>query len=719
MTTNKELLKLAKGYLGNGGAVFRKHCHLGSGDPYCCAYVRYIFDEGGLSKLFYGGKIVTYCPTAYAWCQANLAQIPPIIAQAMDVIFFDWQPNGRPDHIGFVEEHVSPLVIKTLEGNTSAKVNGKTVSGIVAEKDRNTVYVQGIFRPLYDPPKKLEKAELKEDGNFSWKSVYMLQIALGISKPTGILTKDTVKALQKKVGTAADGSWLKKTCLAVNKWTGHSKTATFDVGSVKALQRKINAVVFKETSTKPPETSTSDDDTSTLPLKCIDVSYWQGKITEDNWKKIKKSCKYAIIRASYTSQKKFTLSKDSTFGTNYVNAKSAGLTVGVYHYSQAITVDEAKAEAEYLCDILKDFTAPTFWVVCDYEFGGRLNSKIGKKASAIANAFCEVVEQHGYKACIYANLTMLNKYLTEPKYPVWIAQYNSTCSYKKEKVMWQYTSSGKVDGISGKVDLSHVYAVPVPVVEKKGYEGTFPTANNNIKIVNGMCYRMCYPYGTPQKKYTYADGKPREAYAKGIDEAFPNHMSWSNKKQRVGACCDMLPGTVLRLIGIPSPKHLKDQVKELPKMTDKLKDNGHYKANEFVLGDFVQRFKSTGHGHTWFVCELINGEKYVANAHYRKLEGAYAVMDAKPSTVDTSKYASYHCFTILGAIRTWYEKGDYGYDVLYIQKFLNWYGIQVTEDGDFGPKLEAAVEKYQKARDLTVDGKVGAKTIEDMKKVLR
>lgn len=187
------------------------------------------------------------------------------------------------------------------------------------------------------------------------------------------------------------------------------------------------------------------------------MSYWQGKISTANWEKISKTCGYAICRASYTSQTSFKLSQDSTFSVNYTNAKHAGMKVGAYHYSQATSVAEAKKEAEYICNILKNFTKPTFYVVCDFEYGGRLNSKIGKKASDIANAFCDVVKAHGYDPCIYANTSTLNTNLTNPKYPVWVAQYASSCTYKGSKVMWQYTSSGKVDGVSGRVDLSHVY----------------------------------------------------------------------------------------------------------------------------------------------------------------------------------------------------------------------------------------------------------------------
>ena len=79
-----------------------------------------------------------------------------------------------------------------------------------------------------------------------------------------------------------------------------------------------------------------------------------------------------------------------------------------------------------------------------------MNSKIGKKASDIANAFCDVVKAHGYQPCIYANTSTLNTALTKPKYPVWVAQYASSCTYKR-------ANKGKVDGINGNVDLSYVY----------------------------------------------------------------------------------------------------------------------------------------------------------------------------------------------------------------------------------------------------------------------
>ena len=247
------------------------------------------------------------------------------------------------------------------------------------------------------------------------------------------------------------------------------------------------------------------------------------------------------------------------------------------------------------------------------------------------------------------------------------------------------------------------------------YTGKLPTHNTNAKIINGLAYRYCYPYGTPSKTYKFSTGKPKPEYKKGIDEAFPKHNEWSNKRQRVGACCDVLTAIELIHVGVKVKKDLKDQLVDMPKMTKQLKSNGHYKASDFKLGDIVQRGRKDKSGHTYTICELVNGKKYIANAHYKHLKGCYAVMDAKVKTENPKKWKYYKCYTVLGAIRTTYHKGDYGYDVLYIQKFLNWAGIKCTADGDFGEKTKAALETFQKKVGLKADGIWGDKTQEKAK----
>ena len=245
MTTYNQVLTVAKSHLNHTGSHARSFCGLGKGQPYCCAFVRMCTSKAGGAKLFYDGKMVTYCPNAIKWCKAHLAEVPFYLAMPMDFIFFDWQPNGTPDHIGFVLEKIDSKHIKTLEGNT----NG----GKVATKNRSG-YVQGVFRPLYTPNKSLTKGKLSVDGDFGYHSIYMLQTALGL-KADGILKKSDVKALQKKVGAVADGAWGKKTSLKVQKWCSAKQDGDFYKNSVKALQKKINAINYPASKTTVKKTT--------------------------------------------------------------------------------------------------------------------------------------------------------------------------------------------------------------------------------------------------------------------------------------------------------------------------------------------------------------------------------------------------------------------------------------------------------------------------------
>ena len=231
---NVELLKLAQAHLGQGGAVFNRYCN--SSGAWCCAFVTYIFHEGNDSPLFYGGKKVVYCPTAIKWASANLAMIPAYLALPMDIVFFDWNHNGLPDHIGFIRERKNCDEVYTIEGNT----NG----GIVAQKTRTVGYIQGIYRPHF--PAKFDASKpLVIDGLFGYNSIAVLQKALGVAVD-GILGKGTVKALQKWAGVAQDGAWGKNTSKAIQKKLGVTADGLFGKESCKALQRWANAQVFPQ-----------------------------------------------------------------------------------------------------------------------------------------------------------------------------------------------------------------------------------------------------------------------------------------------------------------------------------------------------------------------------------------------------------------------------------------------------------------------------------------
>lgn len=225
------------------------------------------------------------------------------------------------------------------------------------------------------------------------------------------------------------------------------------------------------------------DKTVTVTTNCIDISAYQGVISVDTFKKMKSDIPYCIIRSGYTSQSKFKMYEDKCFKKNIVNAHKAGMGIGIYHYSQATTVEEARKEAQFVLKTIAKYKSYiTLPVAFDWEFGGRLSASKAKsngktKNGKICNAFCSIINSAGYIAMVYANLSTLNNYLPDDLYKswkIWVAQYNTTCDYKHKYYLWQYTSSAKVSGISGNVDMSKTYPVEKTSKGEK-YTGTFPT----------------------------------------------------------------------------------------------------------------------------------------------------------------------------------------------------------------------------------------------------
>ena len=247
MKSNTEQLAIAKKYVGYGGSKFRKFCGLPSGSAWCDAYVTTIFAEAGNASLFCNGTKQTYCPTTIKWCLKNLASVPPFLALPSDIIFFDWELNGVPNHIGFVRERKDCDTIYTIEGNTSGS--------ICAQKTRNTKYVQGIFRPHFKPSAFDPNKALVIDGLFGYNSIAVTQRALkkkGVYSGDidGILGQGTVKGIQKLCGASPiDGLWGVGTSKKLQKFLGVTADGLFGANSCKALQRWANAQVHPQQTT--------------------------------------------------------------------------------------------------------------------------------------------------------------------------------------------------------------------------------------------------------------------------------------------------------------------------------------------------------------------------------------------------------------------------------------------------------------------------------------
>lgn len=218
--------------------------------------------------------------------------------------------------------------------------------------------------------------------------------------------------------------------------------------------------------------------------KCIDISNYQGVVPVPTFQKMNANgIKNVIIRSSYTTGSKFKQYVDASFEKNIVNAYKAGMKIGIYHFSQAVSETEAIKEAEFTIKTIAKYKAYIrLPIAFDWEFYKRLNSSVARKMGTqrcgqICDAFCRTIRNAGYTPMVYANLSTLNGYLPVKLYQnwkIWVAEYASKCHYKHEKYMWQYTSKARVTGISGNVDMSYLYKVDDVTNNVTTYHGVLP-----------------------------------------------------------------------------------------------------------------------------------------------------------------------------------------------------------------------------------------------------
>ena len=193
-------------------------------------------------------------------------------------------------------------------------------------------------------------------------------------------------------------------------------------------------------------------------MRVIDVSEFNGAIS---WHKVVNSCDGAIIRAGYRGYGQGTLVTDKKFKANIEAATKAGVNIGVYFVTQAISEVEARLEARYTIGLIKGYklTLPIFIDSEDANKGaGRADSgKLSRnKRTAILKAFCEEIQKEGYAAGIYASEYWLKNLCDISKLKnlyLWVAKY-STKEPSIEWDAWQYTSVGRIDGVIDNVDIS-------------------------------------------------------------------------------------------------------------------------------------------------------------------------------------------------------------------------------------------------------------------------
>ena len=225
----------------------------------------------------------------------------------------------------------------------------------------------------------------------------------------------------------------------------------------------------------------------------IDVSTHNGAV---DWEKVKKAgVQFAIVRAGFGNT---ASQQDARFESHMKGAMSAGLPVGVYWFQYARSEEEAREEAKACLQVIGPYkegiTLPVF---SDYEYDSdeyaQKNGITPTRAfrTSCIRAFCEEIEKAGYTPGVYTNPDFVKNRLNWEdlkEYDLWLAAYTQE-KPDYDCAIWQYTSEGTVDGVTGNVDRNLCYkeyggrtdaGVPDVTYRVRGQAGKWYPAVKNL-----------------------------------------------------------------------------------------------------------------------------------------------------------------------------------------------------------------------------------------------
>ena len=208
-----------------------------------------------------------------------------------------------------------------------------------------------------------------------------------------------------------------------------------------------------------------------MEFRGIDISKHNGNI---DFNKLKGNINFAIVRTSFGF-----FNEDPKYREYIKGLESIGVPYGLYHYSYARNLEEAKKEVEGFLNIARQYN-PTYPLVLDMEDADHWKANNGNPSNdmyvQICEYFCKRVEEAGYYAMIYASKSWLETKLNDSRldrFDKWLAQWSSKPTYNKPFGIWQYTSDGSVPGISGRVDMNISYKDYPSII--KGISTNIPT----------------------------------------------------------------------------------------------------------------------------------------------------------------------------------------------------------------------------------------------------
>ena len=320
------------------------------------------------------------------------------------------------------------------------------------------------FRSYYSDNTAIATVQ-KSGGLMTAKTAGTTTIRCKLSSGKEATCKVTVKSAPSRVTVSDKSATLKvgqsKTLKATlnnnaysyrSTWTS-SNTYVATVNSTGKISAKSQGTATITYKTYNGKTASCKLTVSGSVAKCIDVSTWQGSI---DFNKVKSAgYNYVIIRAGYGKEKS---QKDNMFETNYKNAKSAGLKVGAYWFSYAMSPSTATAEADACLSCIKGkkFELPVYY---DMEYQPAMSTSNSNYTKMAVN-FCNKLKSNGFKSGVYSSASVYDYLLNRTTLKnngisIWNAEWYTKPSITCD--VWQYSDNGRINGISTNVDLDYIY----------------------------------------------------------------------------------------------------------------------------------------------------------------------------------------------------------------------------------------------------------------------
>lgn len=208
-------------------------------------------------------------------------------------------------------------------------------------------------------------------------------------------------------------------------------------------------------------------------IKGIDVSKWQGNI---DWKKVAgDGVKFAMVRLGFGSKDGTACKVDSFFDKNVEGALKNGVAVGCYFYSYALSPAAVKKEAAFVISTLAKYKGRILYPIA-YDIEDDTQKGLGKATlTEMVKTFCSALEAAGYYSSFYCSAGWARSYLDMKalsRFDFWLAQWATKPTYSGHSVgMWQSSSTGRVAGISGDVDMDTAYIDYELIIKKKKLNG--------------------------------------------------------------------------------------------------------------------------------------------------------------------------------------------------------------------------------------------------------